>query len=453
AGGSSQALAGEDFSVALTAGGEVWVWGTERYGFFSPPAAVVDPPPPPRRLGALAGIVAVAAGEGHLLALRDDGALFGLGENGRGRLGDGTNIARTRPSRVVTLGEPLAAQAVAAGSWASLAVRPGGTLAAFGDLSPDVANSLAGVTSAAAGERHYLAVAGGAVWAWGQNEFGQLGDGTTGDADTPVPVQGLPANVAAVAAGSFHSLALTEAGEVWAWGANGQFQVAPAVADDRPLPLRVAGLPGRVVAVAGGGTVSLAVLETGELYAWGLDFAVAGGPVQVGGLPALSAVSAAGGSVLVLAQNDGGVWTVAGSVAGAVVAQVPVVVGAAALTAGPNHSLAALADGTVLAWGRNFDGQLGDGTRQVEGPPRAVPEAVVDLTGVVAVAAGDNRTSPVGGFSLALTADGEVWGWGANLVNQLGNGTPGFHRVPARVREVVPFRPDLPIPQPAPGGE
>jgi alpha-tubulin suppressor-like RCC1 family protein len=93
-----------------------------------------------------------------------------------------------------------------------------------------------------------------------------------------------------------------------------------------------------------------------------------------------------------------------------------------AVDGGQNHSLALKSDRTMLAWGANQGGQLGDGTNT----QRTVPGPVTGVSDIVAISAGDN-------YSLALTAAGQVWAWGANDAGQLGNGTTTSSNIPIAV--------------------
>ena len=122
----------------------------------------------------------------------------------------------------------------------------------------------------AAGGYHSLALDGtGAVWTWGDNEFGQLGDGTTTNRFAPVTVSGL-SNVVTVAAGQYHSLALDATGIVWAWGRNDAGQLGDGTTTDRPAPVQVGGLS-NVVAIAAGEHHSVALCADGTIWAWGAN--------------------------------------------------------------------------------------------------------------------------------------------------------------------------------------
>ena len=255
--------------------------------------------------------------------------------------------------------------------------------------SPVQVSGLTGVTGLDAGEAHSLALRqDGTVWTWGYNTDGQLGDGTTTHRASPVQVPGL-SSVTALAPGRTHSLVLRQDGTVWAWGANGNGQLGDGTTTQRYSPVRVTGLSG-VTAIAAGIFHTLALRQDGTVWAWG-----ANGNGQLGN-----------GETT---QRNSPVQVVGLS-------------GVTALAAGRNHSLALRQDGTVWAWGYNSFGQLGDGTI-IE---RHSPVQVTSLSGVTALATGRNH-------SLALRQDGTVWAWGHNYYGQLGDGTTTHRSSPVQV--------------------
>jgi alpha-tubulin suppressor-like RCC1 family protein len=246
---------------------------------------------------------------------------------------------------------------------------------------PVTASGLHFVTAVAAGARHSLALrADGTVASWGANEFGQLGSGTGTMSETPVTVQGVN-GVKAIAAGASHSLALLSNGTVMAWGDNESGQLGNGTTTSSEAPVAVKGLSG-VRSISAGADFSLALLGNGTVMAWGNDESGQLGngkttssttPVAVKGLSGVSAVAAGG-----------------------------------------NFALALLNKETVEAWGGDEYGQLGVPGLEVESS--SLPVAVGSLTGVSGVAAG-------AGHALALLANGTVKGWGRDNVGQLGNAT------------------------------
>lgn len=260
----------------------------------------------------------------------------------------------------------------------------------------------AAINVVSAGGWHTVALLDdGSVWAWGANGYGQLGDGTNQQRSEPVQVVGLE-RVTAISAGGFHTLALVEDGTVWSWGANGWGQLGNGTNQHSNRPVQVAEL-GNVVGVSAGGGHSLALLGDGTVHAWGLqDW------YQLGNSTWQNSTKPKD----VLKLQD--VWVDwAGDAA-----QAP------SIAAGPWHSSALLANGTVRCWGANNYGQLGNGmTRGNTYEPPVQPSNLKDIT---AVAVGSHH-------SLALARNGTVWAWGYNGYGQLGNGTNQDARQPVQV--------------------
>jgi alpha-tubulin suppressor-like RCC1 family protein len=160
-------------------------------------------------------------------------------------------------------------------------------------------------------------------------------------------------------------------------------------------------------------------------------------PVLVSGLQFVTAVSAGGrhslalladGTVVAWGANGSGQLGDAGTSESAVPVPVEGLSGVTAISAGANHSLALLSNGTVMAWGNNENGQLGIGSGSIE--ESTVPAPVKALSGVTAIAAGTN-------FSLALLANGTVMAWGENESGQLGTGTFGSSDAPVAVKKLT----------------
>ena len=355
------------------------------------------------------------------------------GWNGFGQLGNGNAASSSIPLLVnqsgVLAGKTLIS--VVAGDWNSLALCSDGTVAAWGDNGygqlgnsnttnssvPVLVNQsgvLAGktVVSVAAGFRLSLVLCSdGTVAAWGDNGYGQLGNGNTTSSSVPVLVNqsGVLAGktVVSVAAGDYHSVALCSDGTVAAWGANFSTQLGNGSANNSSVPVLVnqsGVMAGKtVVSVSAGGSHNLALCSDGTVAAWGYN-----GYGQLGN----GSTSYSLGLVPVLVNQSG-------VMGGKTVVSV---------AAGNGHSLALCSDGTVAAWGwagrNDYTGQLGNVSTDGSIVPVLVTQSGV-LAGktVVSVAAG-------GRHSLALCSDGTLAAWGYNGSGQLGNNSMTDSRVP-----------------------
>jgi len=253
-------------------------------------------------------------------------------------------------------------------------------------MDSDVPVGVSGLTHikavAAGGDFSLALLSNGTVWAWGANESGQLGDGTTTDSVVPVQVSGLTGVKAISSAGSagFASLALLNDGTVWAWGYNGYGQLGDGNNVNSDIPVQVTGLTG-VVAIAVGGAHDLALLSNGTVMSWGRN-----GDGELGY----------------------GTFTNPTNVP----AEVSSLTGVKAIAAGLYHNLAVVGNGTVVSWGDNNSGQLGNNNAPNDS---ASPVPVTGLTKVKSVAAGAYD-------SYAVLKNGTGMSWGENAYGELGNG-------------------------------
>jgi alpha-tubulin suppressor-like RCC1 family protein len=116
----------------------------------------------------------------------------------------------------------------------------------------------------------YAVMEDGTLWAWGDNSNGQLGDGTTRSRISPVRVMGIPSRVLGVASGARHALAVDQNGQVWAWGSGDYGQLGRETTRIEPTALRVGGLPA-VNEVSAGVYHSFALADDGKVWAWGYN--------------------------------------------------------------------------------------------------------------------------------------------------------------------------------------
>ena len=248
---------------------------------------------------------------------------------------------------------------------------------------------IAGFASAATAQ-----AAGGTGRAWGENNQSELGIGSPtlgGCVCMPLPaaMSGLT-EATQITGGYYGGLALLTDGTVRAWGHNLYGEVGDGTTTQRDAPVAVPGLSG-IVAVSSGEAHSLALRADGTVLAWGygkhgeLGIGTTTGPDEVCGCSKVPLAVPGLGDVV-------------------------------AIAAGSGFSLALRADGTVMAWGWNIGGQLGDGAGLTE--LAASPTPVPGLSGVIGIAA-----SGYGYHSFALLSNGAVMAWGWNQRGQLGNGT------------------------------
>ncbi|MBD2866543.1 RCC1 domain-containing protein [Paenibacillus oceani] len=398
-------------SLAVRADGSVVAWG-RTYGETNVPSE------------AQGGVIAVSAGYGHSLALTEDGEVVAWGNNNLGQL----NVPDEARSGVV---------AIAAGDNHSLALKTDGSVIAWGynywGQSTVPANAQSGVKAIAAGTGHSVALkADGTVIVWGNN----------GDGQTIVPTEA-QSGVAAIASGANHILALKTDGTLVAWGYNYRGQVT--------VP---AGAQSEVVGVAAGKNFSMARKADGSVIAWGDNTF---GQITIPSSAQNGTVALDGGSAHVLAlMADGSVvaWGLNSNGQASVPAELSKPVKASGISLGFYHALALKSDGGVVAWGSNDTGQINvptgaqsdvvaidagsehslalksNGSVIAWGEPdngkTTVPVAA--QSGVVSIVAGANH-------SAALKSDGSVVAWGMNDAGQTDVPTAAQSGVTAIVSE------------------
>ena len=477
--------AGTFHSLALRADGTIWSWGYNGVGELGNgqtssgslvPIAVTN----------LTNIVAIAAGPYQSMALRADGIVWSWGEGGNGELGNGLAANSSVPVAVINLSNVTM---IAKGSAASLALRQDGTVWAWGYnglgelgngtttqcLSPVQVTDVYGAISIAAGmEGSMVLLNNGVIGIWGNNLWGELGDdvnsydmfddptydlnfGYYSAAYSPVPcgvdlsvtvsysitpTNTIAAYIAPVANDApvellvNHQTVLAKAdGTVYAWGYNGFGGLGDGTVINRSSPEQIGNFV-NVTQTSVGGAHTLVLTAAGLVWGWGENnFGQLGCsitnhntsvPVLITNqatLPGIRQVSAGGQHSLALDTN-GFVWSWGGNFYGQLGngsitnSYLPnqinknYLANITSIAAGGEHSLALGANGTVYGWGDNLYGQVGNGnyTNQL------TPVIIGSLPPISALAAGDDH-------SLALGTNGNVYAWGYNVNGQLGNGT------------------------------
>jgi alpha-tubulin suppressor-like RCC1 family protein len=325
-----EVAAGPVHSLALAKNGTVWAWGSNLVGALG--NGTTTDSTVPVQVSGLSEAVAIAAGEQSSYAVLKNGTVMAWGFNLDGALGDGsfegpescppTYPCSRVPLKVSGLSEVAA---IAADEGHVLALLKNGTVKAWGvnrwgqlgnghtenTAAPVAVSGLSEVAGIGVGRLHSLAVLkSGAVEAWGSNEQGQLGDGTTSGPETclalpcstkPVAVSGL-SEVSAVAGGGAHSLALLKNHTVKAWGRNESGELGDGTTTNSSVPVPVSGLS-EAAGIAGGEGDSFARLTSGKAVGWGgnSEGSLGNGtntsssvPVAVDGLSEVTDISAGG---------------------------------------------------------------------------------------------------------------------------------------------------------------
>ncbi len=360
-----------------------------------PDAGDVTPAYPPLTAEETAGrSQRISVGYGSMGYVDDQGGLWTWGFNLGGGLGDGTYENRSTPVKVL---DGVRAVAMGGGPH-NLALKTDGSVWELHAGGPE--HILDGVKAVSSGMSHALALkTDGTLWAWGDNERGQLGNGTTDHAAAPVKVMD---GVKAISAGEDHSAAVKTDGTLWTWGKNTWGQLGDGTQENRLSPVKV--LDG-VQSAECGGNVTAILRTDGTVWATGYIMAA----YAMGYHPEYTQVNAP----VQVADSETGISLGNGSYS----LGKPL-----AVSAGGDHSAILLSSGHLETWGKNDQGQLGGekaGTQQYapylvtggEGMGMPAPDG-----DVVAVAAGQDNT-------MVLKRDGTVWTTGKNNYGQLGTGS------------------------------
>jgi alpha-tubulin suppressor-like RCC1 family protein len=421
-------------SLAIKTDGSLWIWGRIHDGQLGGGAVSNEP----LQIGSDTNWDVISVGGEHSLAIKTDGTLWAWGYNGSGQLGDGTTTNRTSPTQI---GSDNNWQSIASGWSHSLAIKSDGTLWVWGHragglLGDDNRIAPMQIRSDTKWQSittlgHSLAIkSDGTLWAWGRNLSGQLGFDYSGSVF--YPVQGAPylkMEWQLIAAGGAHSLAIKIDGTLWAWGSNSQGQLGDNTTTQRNAPVQI-GSDNNWQYIAAGSFHSFAIKTDGSLWAWGSNGSGQLGdgtttdkrsPTQVGSDSNWQSLAAGSLQYILAIKTDGTLWAWGrnseGQLGDGTTTQrnTPVQIGSDSnwqnIGAGYTHSLATRLDGSLWAWGRNHAGRLGDGTET----DRRTPTQIGYDNNWQVIAAGN-------GHSLALKSDGTLWTWGSNFAGQLGDG-------------------------------
>jgi parallel beta-helix repeat protein len=286
---------GWEYTIALKNDGTVWAWGNNDSGQLGD--GTNNESNVPVQVS-ITDVIAIAGGGQHSIALKNDGTVWAWGYNDSGQLGDGTNNESNVPVQVK---DP-----------------------------DDLSGFLTDVTEIAGGGSHTIALKNdGTVWAWGYNGSGQLGDGTNNNSNVPVQVKdpddlsGFLTGVTAIAGGGSHTIALKNDGTVWAWGNNDYGILGDGTNTDSNVPVQVSNLTD-VIEIAAGGLHTIALKKDGTVWAWGNNsFNQLGSgkipysnvPIQVNNLTDVTTIAVGYGHSIAL-KKDGTVWALGNNLSG-----------------------------------------------------------------------------------------------------------------------------------------
>jgi alpha-tubulin suppressor-like RCC1 family protein len=400
------AAAGDSSACALLADGRVQCWGYNAWGLAGDDS--IDQSSTPVDISGLPTIVELVVGFDHACGRADQGAVWCWGRTGL----LGVESFDHGPLQVPGL--DVSVTHLAAGSYHTCVVQEDNMICwglnGFGQLgdgqqttaqvTPVTSQALDGdILQLAAGLYHTCALTSTGVFCWGGNALGQLGDGTATTQLVPVEVRGLSARPVALTAGTFHTCALTIAGRVECWGLQRAGLLGNTLGEEnRVEPVQVQGLLDEATVISAGETISCAALQGGGGSCWGFIFTYAElMEISEGAIP-----------------NPGIAYPLGG-----LQAEI------SAFAIGENHICSLDTSGRVNCWGDNYHGQLGNGSEDDSDSP--VPVVGLDA-GVVAIAAGSDHTCAIQGDRLVC--------WGYNSNGQLGDGGVEDQRIPVEVSDL-----------------
>ena len=374
--------AGLYHTAVVKADGSLWVWGwnqhgqvgngisgiwSDAYGFYdqiqTTPEKVMD------------SVLSICAGAFNTMAIKSDrGSLWAWGEASFGAIGDGSGYERDASGSMIT----------------DHRAEPSQTM-------------VTGVSAVSVGHGYAMAITDGSLWAWGFNNAGQLGDGSTEERISPVFIMD---SAIAVATGDTFALALKMDGSLWAWGDNSQGQLGDGKGgkdgDYNATPQKIMD---SVAVISAGGHHAMAIKTDGSLWAWGYNYV---GQLGDG------------------TTNDKNT-------------PVKIMDSVTAVSSGGSHTMAIKTDGSLWAWGDNGNGEIGNGAggnpniNSIAGDYEVSPVKIMDS--VTAVSAG-------GFHSIAIKTDGTLWAWGDNTFGQLGDGTQTERHSPIKIMDGVSVQTD-----------
>ncbi len=428
--------------------GTVWCWGSNSSGQLGDNTTTQRLTPVQVKgvgnSGFLENVSQISVGNSYACATKIDGTTYCWGSNGSGKLGDNTTTQRNTPVQVKNAG------------------------ATFLDpLSQSQKVTVSGPFNTATASSCTLRE-DSTVWCWGDNQYGQLGDGSTEIRPGAVQVKdvggvGYLSDIVEITQGGSHACALKTDGTVWCWGRGNSGRLGDNTSIDRYTPVQVKGVGnvgflGEISQISAGSSHTCATKTDGTAYCWGFNSngqlgdnttSTRSTPVQVKGvgnsgfLENVSQVSI-GDAYTCATKTDGTAYCWGSNGNGRLgdntttqrLAPVQVLgvggsgylEGVSQISTGNAHACAIKTNGTAYCWGLNSSGQLGDNTTT----QTLVPVQVVGvggsgfLEGILQISAG-------GSYTCSLKTDGIVYCWGSNFNGKIGDNTITQRNTPVQV--------------------
>jgi len=326
-------------------------------------------------------------------------------------------------NNVVHSSEP----SIAVGYGHYLALNENGTVCAWGDndygqlgdgtivskTGTVTINELENIKAIAAGRYHSIALTlDGSILAWGSNEYGQLGDGTTIHSNTPILLKNIYF-FQSITAGNYHSVALTDTGEVWTWGKNEIGQLGNGTNNDSDCPVRIPDFY-NIISISASNSHTVALKKDGTVWAWGQNNAGQLGnsnhdnsniPVQTKNIQDVIQISTDNNHTIAL-KNDGSVW-MWGGYNSYLPVQVDNLYDIQYITTGGGSSFATNKNNTVWTWG--FGANYFCQQNEILPFSSSKPVQIDFIENIKNVSAGYLSDSPFANTTLFLKNDGSVW--------------------------------------------
>ncbi|WP_395065327.1 T9SS type A sorting domain-containing protein [Flavobacterium sp.] len=343
---------GSSHTVAIRLDGSLWGWGDNSVGQIGSINCINNQCLNQTIIENVNLYLDINSGSGHTILLKNDNTLWSLGGNSFGKLGLGL-IETSNVNAPTQIGTSNDWNTISSTSTHVLGLKLNGTL-----------------------------------WAWGNNTYGQLGDGSTMNKNIPVQI-GFDTNWQKIRSGYSHSLAIKNDGTLWVWGRNNSGQLGDNSLIDKNFPIQI-GSSNDWVNVYAGYEFSIALKNDGSIWSWGNN--------QVGQL------------------GDGTFIN----------KQVPTQIGSnndwQSLDSDYGHTLAIKNDGSLWSWGWNNGYRLGDGSTINRNSPIQIGNSLSWA-----------KISAGAGYSMAITNDNLLYVWGINNVGQLGDGTNSIIQIPTQL--------------------